>query len=315
MADPPPINHRNNPHFQEGGADYDYSAPLSPSGSNYPCRGHLKDLNSPRGGPVKNYSPGGTYSFTIEGQATHAGGSCQASLSFDGGNSWKVIKSYVGDCVRPQPGGDQTFRFTIPGDTPRGNAIFAWTWFNNLGNREMYMNCAVVTIGNARKRSPIPNAIPLEPLPHEGEMMNVNGTLQKRALGNTPLFLANIGNGCTTAPGTDVVFPNPGDTEYSGNPAARAPPSGNCGAGNYQGGGAVGNGAIGGGDGPVVSGGTGSDDMARIDELRRLSGKHRNDCAFWISQGFVCSAGEKTIVFRGVTAILAIFGLVVAVLA
>src|SRR5690606_10239540 len=60
------------------------------------------------------------------------------------------------------------------------------------------------------------------------------------------------------------------------------------------------------------SGGTGADDIARIDELRRLSGKHRNDCAFWVSQGFVCSAGKKTVAFGGATAILAIFGVIVS---
>lgn len=79
------------------------------------------------------------------------------------------------------------------------------TWFNNVGNREMYMNCAVVTIGGSGSK------------------------LKARALAGPAIFLANIGNGCTTASGTDVVFPNPGNViEYGGNAASRAPPVGNC---------------------------------------------------------------------------------------
>lgn len=120
----------------------------------------------------------------------------------------------------------------------------------------MYMNCAVVTISNsASKRSAIPSPEPLEPLENEGPYINVNGTLKKRALGNTQIFLANIGNGCTTASGTDVVFPNPGDdVVYDGNAAERAAPSGSCGSGSYTGGGAVGDGNFGGSssDGPVM---------------------------------------------------------------
>lgn len=69
----------------------------------------------------------------------------------------------------------------------------------------MYMNCAVVTIGGSGTK------------------------LKARALSGPSLFLANIGNGCTTASGTDVIFPNPGSViEYGGNPASRAPPIGTC---------------------------------------------------------------------------------------
>ncbi|EHK43392.1 hypothetical protein TRIATDRAFT_85794 [Trichoderma atroviride IMI 206040] len=31
---------------------------------------------------------------------------------------------------------------TLPNDTPAGDALFAWTRFNKIGNRERYMNCA-----------------------------------------------------------------------------------------------------------------------------------------------------------------------------
>jgi len=75
---------------------------------------------------VKTYSPGGTYKLVLAGSATHAGGSCQLSLSYDGGKNWEVFKSYIGGCVKPDPGSDQTFSFTIPGGARGGEALFAW---------------------------------------------------------------------------------------------------------------------------------------------------------------------------------------------
>jgi len=60
----------------------------------------------------------------IDGGAAHGGGSCQVSLSFDGGVSYTVIKSFIGDC--PHAGGGGAFQFTIPQSTPAGTAIFAW---------------------------------------------------------------------------------------------------------------------------------------------------------------------------------------------
>lgn len=81
----------------------------------------------------------------------------------------------------------------------------------------MYMNCAVVTIGGSGSK------------------------LKARALAGPALFLANIGNGCTTASGTDLVFPNPGNViEYGGNAASRAPPIGNCASQVLTGGGNIG---------------------------------------------------------------------------
>ena len=60
------------------------------------------------------------------GSATHAGGSCQTSLSFDGGNTWTLIKSWIGGCVNPDPGSNQTFEFALPSNVHGGEALFAW---------------------------------------------------------------------------------------------------------------------------------------------------------------------------------------------
>ena len=63
MSEPPPINYKGNPNYNAAKGDFDYSAPLSPSGSNYPCKGHLKDLDGPEGKPVRTYAQGGTYNM------------------------------------------------------------------------------------------------------------------------------------------------------------------------------------------------------------------------------------------------------------
>jgi hypothetical protein len=50
------------------------------------------------------------------------------------GKTWNVIFSYIGGCMAE----DLTNSFVIPKAAPSGEAVFSWTWFNRLGNREMY---------------------------------------------------------------------------------------------------------------------------------------------------------------------------------
>ncbi|KAK3395342.1 hypothetical protein B0T20DRAFT_31830 [Sordaria brevicollis] len=119
----------------------------------------------------------------FSGAAQHGGGSCQFSISYDQPtNGWntsatfKTIYSIIGGCPgemgneqdnlpnegRPKdlaqrPNTDichndfgvnctREFLIPIPDFLPSGPATFAWTWFNKVGNREMYMNCAPVNI-------------------------------------------------------------------------------------------------------------------------------------------------------------------------
>ena len=187
-------------------------APLLENGSNFPCKGYLADLGTPQGGSTKTFTAGQQATFKTEGlEAAHNGGSCQVSLSFDNGQTWKVIKSFIGNCVRSAGGNvfdaNQDYSFTIPADAKAGDALWAWTWFNQTGNREMYMNCAAITIAGS-------------------------GT---STLNNLPdMFVANVNNGCTTKEGNDVEFPNPGaDVERSpaNNGAPTGAPVGNCPAG------------------------------------------------------------------------------------
>ncbi|KAF2424394.1 putative endoglucanase, partial [Tothia fuscella] len=193
MSDPPPIRSSKNPYTSSQNIDYDYSAPLSPSGSNYPCKGYQKDTPVKT---VKSYQAGETYEMGFTGSATHMGGSCQISLSYDNGDTFKVIKSMIGGC--PQK---SSYNFTIPSSAPSGNALIAWTWLNYEGNREFYMNCAWVAIDGSSNGN-------LNSLPNVW-VANVKGVTD-----------------CTTEEKEDPVFPHPGpDVEYGNGESSSSTPT------------------------------------------------------------------------------------------
>lgn len=168
--------------------DYSYTSPLSADGSDYPCKGYHKDAFD----VAAEFTAGEEYEIKITGGATHSGGSCQLSLSYDEGKTFKVIKSMIRGCPLKS-----SYKFTIPSDAPAGNALFAWSWFNRLGNREMYMNCVQSKITSGTKSA---------------EKRSV--TFSQRP----DIFLANINHPtqCKTIAGEEVVFPDAGpDVEYS----------------------------------------------------------------------------------------------------
>jgi len=138
MSWPYPLRSKFNPETPEALIDYSMTSPLEASGSNYPCKGYQNDADKP---VSITYTAGSTYNMSLHGTAVHGGGSCQLSLSYDNGESFKVIKSMIGGCPLTD-----TYDFTIPASAPSGDALFAWTWQNKLGNREFYMNCAAVNI-------------------------------------------------------------------------------------------------------------------------------------------------------------------------
>ncbi|KAJ2718310.1 hypothetical protein GGI07_005806 [Coemansia sp. Benny D115] len=93
-----------------------------------------------------------TVSF-VAGGATHSGGHCEFSVSYDGGNTYVVIHQELRYCfftAAPSSGGVDTVRdytFTLPSNLPgTSKAIFAWTWVNAVGNREFYNNCGDIAI-------------------------------------------------------------------------------------------------------------------------------------------------------------------------
>ena len=116
-----------------------------------------------------------------------------------------VIKSFEGGCPAATMGnlggGEKSpdpfhFNFTIPTDIPTGKYTLAWTWFNRVGDREMYMNCAPINVsGGSEKRD---------------EILDVDHDFFKRDDSKyPPMFVANI-NGCTTKESKAIRFPNPG---------------------------------------------------------------------------------------------------------
>ncbi|KAJ5451533.1 hypothetical protein N7491_000715 [Penicillium cf. griseofulvum] len=190
------------------GKDTLNNSPLLADGSDFPCK--LRDNAFEAPTTETTIAIGESYPLTFIGSATHGGGSCQISLTTDlqpsKSSSWKVIKSFEGGCPANvdgnMPGGPDsidpyTYNFTIPDGITAGKYTLAWTWFNRIGNREMYMNCAPITVsGGSSKRSP--------------------EELERRAASFPPMFVANI-NGCMTQESVDIRFPQPGDyVEYSG---------------------------------------------------------------------------------------------------
>ncbi|KAI9036322.1 uncharacterized protein KD926_002086 [Aspergillus affinis] len=185
MSNPYPIRSPLNKDTS-GQKDYSYTNPLSTDGSDYPCKGYAKDPFESQA----TYSPGGSYTMELQGSATHGGGSCQIALSYDSGDSWKVIHTILGGCPIAKK-----YDFTIPSDAQTGEALLGWSWFNKIGNREMYMNCAQVTIAG-------------------GDNRKISTALARReSFGSLPeLFRANTGGpaGCKTIEGEEVNFPLPG---------------------------------------------------------------------------------------------------------
>ncbi|CAK7203267.1 hypothetical protein SEUCBS139899_005998 [Sporothrix eucalyptigena] len=227
MTWPPPFRSKYNPYSNPGSIDYTMTAPLLADGSNFPCKNYqTADLGTPQGRATATFAAGQAANLTIGGGAPHGGGSCQVSLSYDRGRSFTVVQSIEGGC--PASAGTTSINFAIPYDAPQGDVLLAWSWFNNLGNREMYMNCAAVTIsGSASKR--------------EADGEDEETKLTKRAahipLNSRPkLFVANVGNGCTTVDSRDVKFPQPGpDLNVQSSQGAVPPVGSGCQSGSVAG--------------------------------------------------------------------------------
>ncbi|CAN8104123.1 unnamed protein product [Discula destructiva] len=229
---PAPFKSKYNPNTPSGSADYSMTAPLLASGADFPCKGYQSVLGTPAGAPTATFAVGGKGNMTITGGAAHGGGSCQISLSTDGAKTFTVLQSIIGSCPAS---GTSNLDFTIPADAPAGDHVLAWTWHNEIGNREMYMNCAAVTLitGDA----------------------GVTGGMRKMAraaayAARPGIFIANVGpagGGCTTQEDFDVEYPEPGPDVTNDSSKAKTP---SCGVTQQVGSGA--------GSAPPVSGGGGS---------------------------------------------------------
>lgn len=193
------------------------NGPLDGGGSDFPCKqrpGVYADE-----GASNVYAQGSKQTLEFQGTAVHGGGSCQVSVTTDlkptKDSVWKVIKSIEGGC----PAKDQTgnmgnsassavpykYDFEIPKELAAGNYTLAWTWFNKVGNREMYMNCAPMSVTGSGGSDSFMNTLP-------------------------DMFVANAGNGCGTADSSDLQFPDPGQNvdKFNGQTTAFAGPTGSC---------------------------------------------------------------------------------------
>lgn len=233
MSDPPPLRSPDNPN---AGSDVNFELKSPIQAAQFPCGNSLDLLGTEQGAPVAEYQAGQSYQATIEGGAAHEGGSCQFSLSYDEGATFQVIQSIVGDC--PVSGGS-SFDFTIPADAPSSDAaVFSWSWINKIGNREFYQNCAVVSISGGSDNARRQNSVAFKDRPE--------------------MFVANIVDGCSTAEGTDVLFPDPGP-DVTMNTEGTAPEGSNCGAAVGGGGGSGGGSGGGAGGDTGAGGGAGGD--------------------------------------------------------
>lgn len=126
LSNPYPIDSPLNPATPENLKDYSYTSPLNPDGSNYPCKGYHTQT------PIlytASYTAGQSSSISISGSASHGGGSCQISLSYDNGATFKVIKSMMGGCPL-----QSTYGFTVPSFAPAGNALLAVGTFHSFSS-------------------------------------------------------------------------------------------------------------------------------------------------------------------------------------
>ena len=184
--------------------------PLNADGSDFPCHGVAFPT---RGG--QQLMAGSSFELKLdigaygENNAVHGGGSCQLAITYettaekvrDPGN-WHVVYSIQGGCPASAAGNldkavycessgqtecVNTWEVPLPKGLRSGHAIMSWTWFNVIGAREMYQNCANIDI--------------------------IGGTGE--GMGSfPPMYVANIGHGevCTSAPErTNVAFPVPGE--------------------------------------------------------------------------------------------------------
>ncbi|KAF6218709.1 hypothetical protein HO133_005251 [Letharia lupina] len=203
------------------------NSPLVADGSNFPCK-----ATSNAGAIVTEMAIGAPQPLWFIGSAVHGGGSCQISLTTDmpatKSSSWMVIHSIEGGCpakgvsgndAAGQSGGSN-YTYTIPQGITPGSYTLAWTWFNKIGNREMYMNCASIKVsGGSKKRAATLN-----------ETLGIPELYERTTPSFPGMFKANIPTtDCETVDSADVLFPDPGaSVEKDGTSALTAPTGAKC---------------------------------------------------------------------------------------
>ncbi|KAG9186784.1 hypothetical protein G6011_09892 [Alternaria panax] len=163
------------------------NSPLDISGSDFPCKAVPYTVNTMNEWPV-----GSEQTLSFIGTAVHGGGSCQISVTTDKeptkDSKWKVIYSIEGGCPvqaagnldQNGPSTDNSFNFTIPSELPNGVMTTAWTWFNKIGNREMYMNCAPINVSGGSDDTAAFDALPDMAVANIGDPSSCGDTVESK---------------------------------------------------------------------------------------------------------------------------------------
>lgn len=216
---------------------YGPTNPLSPDGSDYPCKVAQGDAFAIAGGGTPaEMVIGEPQTVRFSGWAVHGGGSCQFALA-EGlaptrDSAWKVIRSVEGGCPKANatgnlaPGEDpDAYTFAVPDDFAPGNYTWAWTWVNRIGGSpEFYMNCAPVTVKAAAAASASagrrrPTTTRRRDQQRRAAAAAAAGSTTSTTYNYPDLFLANIGsasNGCDTSEAlyqqVAIAYPHPGNS-------------------------------------------------------------------------------------------------------
>lgn len=75
--------------------DYDIDDSLFLNGTNYPCKGYQ---HSPLAQVSEILKAGESNTLEITVGASHDGGTCELSLSYDNGITFRVFKRFIGGC-------------------------------------------------------------------------------------------------------------------------------------------------------------------------------------------------------------------------
>ncbi|KAK5123077.1 hypothetical protein LTR85_003273 [Meristemomyces frigidus] len=133
------------------------------SGSDYPCklRTGVYDISA-----MNNMAVGEPMELSFTGSASHGGGTCQLAITTDlepaANTTFKLFQTFEGGCPIQASGNDGThpFTFKLPAGTPNGRLTFAWMWYNRVGNREIYMNCAPLDVTGGSDTLDYYNSLP-----------------------------------------------------------------------------------------------------------------------------------------------------------
>ena len=119
------------------------------SDSDYPCKQRAGVYDITKMNTIAVDTP---TEMSFEGSASHGGGTCQIAVTMDkeptANSTFKIIQVFEGGCPINSDGNGAThpFSFSIPKEFPNGVMTLTWLWYNRIGNREAYMNCAPITV-------------------------------------------------------------------------------------------------------------------------------------------------------------------------